>query len=317
MQALPTDQTGSILTAEQWADQIRQQLVKSLEHVLTAGRLLAEAKAALPYGEWCRMFDEQLLPFRRLTAYRLISIAQCPVFVDVSLVKQLPIGWSVLYELSKIPVQRLRQLLLEGVITPTTSKKKAEAIHQQEQVIKQPAARRSVFDRSRAAVEARRVQISQLAATGASVEQIAAEVNITEGQIKKWIRRDRIDVPAARVTAGKHRISSVRVLEQTIRDAEEVTAGIDLIDLHQLTPDVLRDAVQRLRVASRQIMAFVTRLQDAERKQTYARPAAATTVDIHSSQTAAASIPDLPSSLGPDASATSTGDTTGIPTSTC
>jgi hypothetical protein len=313
MQALPTDQTGSILTAEQWADQIRQQLTASVEAILTAGQLLLDAKAALVHGEWCRMCDG-LLPFSRQTAFRLMAIAGHPVLSNVTYRHHLPPAWTTLYELTKFPPDLLQQLVTDGIINNRSSLRLVNGLSKQQSDYS-PAAP-AKLDRSSKAKAARIERMRELAANGSSIRQIAVTIGMGQDQCSWLIRQHGIDVPAERTVKRTKRLSAIRILEHTIRDAEEVTADIKLIDLQELEPDVLRDAIRRLRKARRRIMAFVNQLEHAERKKTYAGPAAAATINISSSQTAEASIQDLPSSTGPDACATSTGDTTGIQTGT-
>ena len=90
------------LSTSSWAERITAAWQSSLEGILAAGRLLAEAKAALPHGEFICMIEAEL-PFKASTAQRLMKIAADKRISNTANVQHLPAHWGTLYELTKLP----------------------------------------------------------------------------------------------------------------------------------------------------------------------------------------------------------------------
>lgn len=114
--------------AEQWANQICAQLGKSVESIIDVGRLLLKAKADLVHGEWGRMFSDELVPFSRQTAFRLMAIAEHPQLSNVTHVQHLPPSWGSLYELTKVEPKRLSAAFKDGIITPDMQRRDVKAL---------------------------------------------------------------------------------------------------------------------------------------------------------------------------------------------
>jgi hypothetical protein len=88
---------------------------QSVAAIIETGRLLAEAKASLPHGEFGKMITGEL-PFSARTAQRLMSIA-----ADERLrhsVSHLPPSWGTLYELTKLDDEQFGARLSDGTINP-------------------------------------------------------------------------------------------------------------------------------------------------------------------------------------------------------
>src|SRR5687767_43637 len=73
---------------------------KSVEGILEAGKLLIEARAALPRGDFGRMVAKSC-PFKMRTAQRLMQIASNSVLSNATHVSCLPNHWGTLAELAK------------------------------------------------------------------------------------------------------------------------------------------------------------------------------------------------------------------------
>jgi hypothetical protein len=114
--------------AEQWADRICMQLGKSVEAIIDVGRLLVKAKGDLAHGEWVRMFENELVPFNRQTAFKLIAIAEHSVISNVSHGKHLPPAWTTLYELTRVEPKRLTAAFKNGSITPDMKRSDVQAL---------------------------------------------------------------------------------------------------------------------------------------------------------------------------------------------
>jgi N6-adenosine-specific RNA methylase IME4 len=100
-----------------WAARIAGAWRKSVEAVLEAGRLLTEAKAALPHGAFLGMIESDL-PFKRSTAFRLMAIAADPRLANGAHGQHLPQSWRTLYELTKLSDETFDAKLSAGEIHP-------------------------------------------------------------------------------------------------------------------------------------------------------------------------------------------------------
>lgn len=104
-----------------WPDRIRSAWQRSVEAIIETGRLIAEAKAALPHGKFLRMIDGYL-PFTASTAQRLMKIAADGRLSHAARVQHLPASWGALYELTKLDDATLDGLFEAGTIRPEMSR---------------------------------------------------------------------------------------------------------------------------------------------------------------------------------------------------
>ena len=102
---------------EQWAARIAGAWRKSVEAILEAGRLLIEAKAALPHGAFADMIESDL-PFGARMAQMLMAIARNPRLVNAKHVSLLPPHVGTLYELTKLTEDEFEAKLATGQIHP-------------------------------------------------------------------------------------------------------------------------------------------------------------------------------------------------------
>ena len=113
-----------LVTRVQWAKAIRESWSEQVEGFIATGRLITEAKAALPHGEFIEMVKADL-PFGRRTAQMLMAVAANPVLSKAQHVALLPPSWGTLYELSRLPDDRLLAAIKAGEITPETERRDA------------------------------------------------------------------------------------------------------------------------------------------------------------------------------------------------
>lgn len=102
---------------EGWAGRIGAAWQKSVEAIFETGRLIAEAKAALPHGEFGTMIANDL-PFGDRTARMLMTIAADERLTNRQHVSVLPPSWGTLYELTKLDDDTLTRRIKEGTIRP-------------------------------------------------------------------------------------------------------------------------------------------------------------------------------------------------------
>jgi N6-adenosine-specific RNA methylase IME4 len=100
-----------------WAQRITAAWRSTITGILEAGRLIAEAKAALPHGEFLAMLKGEL-PFKPSTAARLMKIAADTRLSNVAHGPLLPSHWRTLYELTKLPDEALAAKIADGSIHP-------------------------------------------------------------------------------------------------------------------------------------------------------------------------------------------------------
>lgn len=110
-----------------WAKRILDSWRDAVAGIVRTGQLLAEAKAALPHGEFTAMVREQL-PFTPRTAQRLMRIGAHPVLADPTHGSLLPVSWRTLDELAKLPEPVLRRALADGRVRPDMRRDEAHAL---------------------------------------------------------------------------------------------------------------------------------------------------------------------------------------------
>jgi Protein of unknown function (DUF3102) len=103
-----------------WAVRIESAWRGAVEGVLETGRLLTEAKAALPHGAFTAMIETDL-PFKPSTAQRLMRIAADERLSNPAHVQHLPPHWGTLYELTKLSNEQFEAGLASGGIHPRWS----------------------------------------------------------------------------------------------------------------------------------------------------------------------------------------------------
>jgi hypothetical protein len=105
-----------------WVSKIQAAWQKSVTAILETGRVLIDAKDELPRGAFLAMVQLKL-PFNRITAYRLMTIAGHPILTNVSHVKHLPPSWGTLYELTRLDETVLLARIEDGTINPKMERK--------------------------------------------------------------------------------------------------------------------------------------------------------------------------------------------------
>lgn len=111
---------GSALTpAGLWTRRLTEAWTEMAEAVrertLKIGIMLLEAKADLPHGEFFKMVESEL-PFGTSAANKLMAVAANPVLANPEHVPHLPPSWGTLYELSRIPAEKLEKAIKSGKV---------------------------------------------------------------------------------------------------------------------------------------------------------------------------------------------------------
>lgn len=105
------------LIRDDWVARITACWRTSLDAILQVGRLLADAKAALPHGEFGGMIESDL-PFGARTAQMLMKIADDPRITNPKHASLLPPSWATLHELTKLTDDQFERGVVEKTIRP-------------------------------------------------------------------------------------------------------------------------------------------------------------------------------------------------------
>lgn len=111
-----------VITSDDWAERINARWQTSLTAILETGRLIADAKEALPHGEFEGMVQTKLR-FSSSTARRLMIIAEDPRLSNRAHVHALPPHWGTLYELTKLDDRTFKARIRDGTIRPDMERK--------------------------------------------------------------------------------------------------------------------------------------------------------------------------------------------------
>lgn len=103
--------------ASEWTGRIAMAWRSSINGIIETGRLLCEAKHALPHGAFEAMIDSDL-PFKSRTAQMLMAVARDERLTNTQHVSLLPPSWGTLYELTKLPDDVFAAKLADGSVHP-------------------------------------------------------------------------------------------------------------------------------------------------------------------------------------------------------
>lgn len=106
---------GANRTDSVFADQITAAWNKTRDGILEAGRLLIEAKAALPHGAFTAMVENGL-PFTARTAQILMKVAGDQRLTNTIHGSLLPPSWRTLYDLTKLDDGAWAQAIERGIM---------------------------------------------------------------------------------------------------------------------------------------------------------------------------------------------------------
>lgn len=119
--------TAPVAARADFAQRIAARWSNTLESVLAAGRILGEAKEALPHGEFLGLVRGDL-PFGERTAQMLMRIAADKKITNAQHVSHLPPSWGTLYQLAQLDEASFAVALAEGRINPDMERKDAERL---------------------------------------------------------------------------------------------------------------------------------------------------------------------------------------------
>jgi hypothetical protein len=117
----PGHNSGDVISPKRqgWAKGISKAWREGLDAIFKTGRLLVEAKADLPHGEFIAMIESKReVPFHRSTAFRLMAIVSDDKLTNDAHGQHLPPSWRTLYELTKLEDADFAARLADSSIRP-------------------------------------------------------------------------------------------------------------------------------------------------------------------------------------------------------
>lgn len=108
--------------------------------------------------------------------------------------------------------------------------------------------------------DVRLARVRDMAASGHSSNQIAAEFGINAGGLRRRMRAIGIDVPADRVVGRSHLHDANRIVERMAMDAENLTADVNLIEFASLDRARIGDWIDGLGRSRKSLDSFIRRL---------------------------------------------------------
>jgi hypothetical protein len=114
-------------TPEHWASLITNAWREHLPSIFETGNLLESAKQELLHGQWMKMVKE-MLPFKVGQAERLMKISDNDNLRNSAVQPNLPVAWTILYELTKLTEEQFDKGIKSGAIHPAMATKEARAL---------------------------------------------------------------------------------------------------------------------------------------------------------------------------------------------
>jgi len=101
-----------------------------------------------------------------------------------------------------------------------------------------------------------------MASEGYTTKQIAADVGLTVDGCRNALRERGIIVTADAAVRNSKRHDPNRIVETIVADAENLTAGVELIDYAQLDPERVVAWVDSLEDSRYKLNTFIRRLKE-------------------------------------------------------
>jgi hypothetical protein len=114
-------------TVARYASRLRKLQQTTVENIITMGKVLLEAKAALPHGEFTAMVEAEL-GWNMSQAQRLMKIARHPILTNTATLPLLPARREVLYKLTQVPEEKISEAIEAGEITPSLTMNTAKRL---------------------------------------------------------------------------------------------------------------------------------------------------------------------------------------------
>lgn len=115
--------------------------------------------------------------------------------------------------------------------------------------------------KSKAAIEARRATMRQMAAEGHTRAQVADAVGMTVKSVSNWAADESVSFPADAVTSRSRRLDTNRVVAVMAETAEHLTDEVPRIDFADLDRAQCAEWIVQLKTGHRALGAFIRQLE--------------------------------------------------------
>ena len=119
---------AAISSVADWIGEINTIWAKGTSNTLELARIVFRARRTMRCGAWAQMWRSKQLPFAISKAKMLIRIGKHLGDLDGQTFGHLPSGWSILYELSKLPRALFEEFVGNKWIHPGLKLREAKAL---------------------------------------------------------------------------------------------------------------------------------------------------------------------------------------------
>ncbi len=109
-------------------------------------------------------------------------------------------------------------------------------------------------------------RIRDLAAAGHTSRQMAKQLSITDGVVRRIAKDHGIEIRGDFVAGRAKGHNATRIMECIVQDAEGLTADVDLIDLDALDPTQISSYIRALMSARDRLGAFIRLLNKEQQR---------------------------------------------------
>lgn len=111
-----------------WALVITSLVVRGRTETRELARLVYDAKKKLLRGQWTELWRSPGIPFSKRKAEMLAAIGQGLGALNPQTFAHLPVGWSILYQLSRLNLEVLHRHIHDGLIHPNLTLAEAKSL---------------------------------------------------------------------------------------------------------------------------------------------------------------------------------------------
>lgn len=111
-----------------WIEQIRSFCEQEKSSTIELAKIVLAAKRKLHYGQWSQLWKCGRLPFSKRKAEMLMVIGRNLGSLDAQNSAHLPSAWNTLYYLARLERAILENLILDGIVHPGLTLKKAKEV---------------------------------------------------------------------------------------------------------------------------------------------------------------------------------------------
>ena len=124
----PSGQEEADDPVSSWVESISAAWARGAIGTLELAQLVAQARAALKYGQWSQLWRAEGVPFSKRKGEMLVVIGKAVEGLDAQNSAHLPVAWNTLYYLARLCHDLLKRMILAGRVHPDLSLREARAL---------------------------------------------------------------------------------------------------------------------------------------------------------------------------------------------